>query len=229
MDAEWYASFGGAQLRTRAIILAALSLSSMFVSAEAMATQKKKNARCTPSHPHAFVANAHAVVYLGYEEIEACAYGYRRSYIVGSLPYGDAVAAGGVFDVTLAGATLAYEEFRSYGGNEGPDTEKNLVVVRDLRSGRILHRVPTGVPAKPQRHGETGIGRTTGLVVKNDGAVAWIVSTAEELGGYQVHAVDNSGSRVLASGENIDPSSLALVGSRLYWMQGGVPASAVLH
>ncbi len=66
-------------------------------------------------------------------------------------------------------------------------------------------------------------------MVKLDGSVAWIVETGEEEGRYQVHAVDKSGSRVLASGPNIDPSSLALAGSTLYWTQGDQPFSASLN
>ena len=62
-----------------------------------------------------------------------------------------------------------------------------------------------------------------------DGSVAWIVETNEEEGEYQVHAVDKSGSRVLASNPDIDPTSLALAGSTLYWTQGGQPATASLN
>ena len=67
------------------------------------------------------------------------------------------------------------------------------------------------------------------IAVKHDGSVAWIVETGEEEGGYQVHAVDKSGSRVLASNPDIDPLSLALAGSTLYWTQGGQPFSASLN
>jgi hypothetical protein len=64
------------------------------------------------------------------------------------------------------------------------------------------------------------------IVVKSDGSVAWIVESSSE---YQVRAVDKSGSRVLSSGTNIDPHSLALAGSTLYWTQGGKPKSAMLN
>jgi len=74
-----------------------------------------------------------------------------------------------------------------------------------------------------------GIGLAVAIVVKRDGSVAWIVETGEEEGRYQVHAVDRSGSRVLASSPDIDPSSLALAGSTLYWTQGGQPATASLN
>lgn len=195
---------------------------------------KELSARCIRREPHVLVANARAVVYEGYEAIEGCAYGSRRSYALGPIPYGDPYGGTDVARETLSGITAAYEIFESQVlNNKG--WRKRWVVVRDLRNGRVLHRVPTGVSARPSQVGNVGIGRTTGLVVKGDGAVAWIVATGEELpngeeqGTFQVHAVDSSGSRVLASGANIDPSSLALAGSRLYWMQGGVPMSAVLN
>jgi hypothetical protein len=203
-------------------------------SVGAIQAHKKVSTRCVPGEPHVLVADAHAVVYEGYEGVEGCAYGSRRSYVLGPIPYGDAAGAAGVFRQIVTGTTVAYEVFESSGYQE-PRSRTDLVVVRDLRDGRVLHRVPTGVSASPSQAGNIGIGRTTGLVVKSDGAVAWIVGTGEELpngeerGTLQVHAVDSTGNRVLASGGNIDPFSLALVGSRLYWMQGGVPESAVLH
>lgn len=99
------------------------------------------------------------------------------------------------------------------------------MVIRDLRTGRIVHRVPTGTPTEPTPR-YVGLGSAVAIVVKSDGSAAWIVApgTSE----YQVHAVDKSGSRVLASGTNIDPHSLALAGSTLYWRQGGKAESATL-
>jgi hypothetical protein len=74
-----------------------------------------------------------------------------------------------------------------------------------------------------------GIGPAVAIVVKRDGSVAWIVETIQELGGYQVHAVDKSGSRVLASSPDIDRTSLALAGSTLYWTRSGEPFSSSLN
>jgi hypothetical protein len=68
-------------------------------------------------------------------------------------------------------------------------------------------------------------------VVKSDGAVAWIVAIygREHPAEYEVHALDRTGSRVLAFGPGISPRSLALAGSTLYWTQGGNPMSAPLN
>jgi hypothetical protein len=86
--------------------------------------------------------------------------------------------------------------------------------------------------------GYIGVGNVVAIVVKSDGAVAWIAEDYERTLGtgtpsvtpyFDVEAVDKSGSRLLASGTDIDPSSLALAGNTLYWMQGGQPASAPLN
>jgi hypothetical protein len=111
------------------------------------------------------------------------------------------------------------------------------MTVRDLSNGKVVHTVPTGTPVHPApprvegglTRSNVGIGPATAIVVKNDGAVAWIVSTPKEDGYYQVHAVDKMGSRVLATGPEIEPHSLALAGSTLYWTQGGKPMSATLN
>jgi hypothetical protein len=126
-----------------------------------------------------------------------------------------------------------------------------VVVVRDLRTGRVLHKSPTGSPLRPEA-GYVGVGNVVAIVLKGDGAVAWIADdyerssgagTANEAVYFDVEAVDRTGSRLLASGTAVDPSSLslavgatnvgyhsaALMGSLLYWTEGGTPASAVLH
>ena len=95
-----------------------------------------------------------------------------------------------------------------------------------------------------------GVGNVVSIVVKSDGAVAWIADDYERSGAahgaeyFDVYAVDKkTGTRLSASGTNIDPSSLALSvtgtnigqgsrtapGSTLYWTQGGKPESAALN
>ena len=80
-------------------------------------------------------------------------------------------------------------------------------------------------------HCLSGPGFTSAIVVKTDGAVAWIVEYPVEGGAtnYEVHALNETGApRLLASATNIGPTSLALAGSNLYWSQGGQAASALL-
>jgi hypothetical protein len=151
-----------------------------------------------------------------------CAYRSKHRYLLGPVPYGSATGGAGVEPEALAGSIVAYGQMVIVGS-----TGEWTVVVRDLRNGRVLRRQPTGMPVKAEPP-SVGIGRAVAVVVKTDGSVAWIVETDQEDGKYQVHAVDKTGSRVLALGPDIAPSSLALAGSTLYWTQGGKPFSAAL-
>jgi len=164
--------------------------------------------------------NEEEVVYWG------CVFGHSRSFLVGFTD--ECISNGGACastsHLTLAGTLLA----REYSRTSFVLGDERLIEVEDLRTGRVLHSVPTGVtfPPKPKTVGD---GPATAIVLKSDGAVAWIVDTVQKNDMYQVHAVDRSGSRLLASGSDIDPKSLALAGSTLYWTQGRKPYSATLY
>ncbi len=169
--------------------------------------------------------------------VYGCAYRSKRSYFLGSVPeaVGTPVGNGGVGLETLGGPMAAYEDSSS-----GPTGADWGVVVTDLSNGKVVHRVPTGTPVHPEppriegglTNRYVGIGPATAIVVKSDGAVAWIAQDAVEgllPYSYQVHALDKTGSRVLAVGPEIEPHSLALAGGTLYWLQGGKPMSATLN
>jgi hypothetical protein len=72
----------------------------------------------------------------------------------------------------------------------------------------------------------------TALVMRPDGALAWIVAVAHPMSGpsgYQVRSSSSgTDSSLLGEGEDIEPGSLALAGPRIYWTQGGQPRSAVI-
>jgi hypothetical protein len=123
--------------------------------------------------------------------------------------------------LTLNGYMVAYAETPNA---EGPSVGQ-LEVVRDLRTGRVLHRVSSGTAL----NGPDGIALTDQIVVNSRGAAAWSIESPFGAHSYQVHAVEKTGSRLLVSGPDIDPYSLALVGSTLYWTQGGKPMSASLN
>jgi hypothetical protein len=85
-------------------------------------------------------------------------------------------------------------------------------------------------------------GGAVAIVLKSNGAVAWVAVDSERSEGagravgregevvyYDLYALDGTGERLVASGIEIDPSSLALAGSTFYWTQGGKPFSAVLQ
>jgi hypothetical protein len=189
--------------------------------------------KCALGHLRVIVADAQASVYEAPEPpgpsgglgVWGCVYGHRP-YFLGPLPYDSASGSGGLKDETLSGSDVAYEEYSS--GSTESGTAEWRVIVRDLRNGHVLHREPTGI-ASPSNPKIIGAGFTRAIVVKSDGAVAWIVEyPVRQETAYEVHAVDGTGSRLLASGSNIGPTSLALAGSTLYWTQGGVPFSALL-
>jgi hypothetical protein len=207
-------------------------------SASVAAARPKASAACPRRHVHVLASNHQAEVYVRpesgenhepyeAEEIFGCVYGHKHAYPLGSPPQGSSTGGGGIERETLAGPIVAFAQFsgRSVPGNE---SGKDWVVVVDLRSGKILHEVPTGTPSQPHP-GDIGVGPAVAIVVKRDGAVAWIVESGFMPSEYQVHAVDKTGSRLLASDTNIAPSSLKLTGSKLQWTQGGTQASTVLN
>jgi hypothetical protein len=193
----------------------------------------RKDFVCRPGHGYLIAADARAKVYeqTGRPGVLACAYGSRRSYRLGAS-LNSTVIEGGVRSEALASTVVAYESFAS--PREGPF--KWRVLVRDLRSGRILHRVATGEPVQPAEE-EVGVGPVITIVVKSDGAAAWIAHDFHRSSGvassrkpyFDVEAADKTGTRLLASGIEINPQSLALAGSTVYWTQGGKPFSAPMR
>ena len=165
-------------------------------------------------------------VYLG------CIYGRSRTVYVGAPGGGGASGASGTSLITLAGTLVAYEEFSSTTGGPADTHFSWMIDVRDLRTGRIVREAPTATRQPPQS-GLIGNGFARSLVLSGDGAVAWIVETVRgteaTLAQYEVHALDDGGQRVLASGGDIDPHSLALAGKTLYWKQGALPQLASLQ
>lgn len=202
---------------------------------------------CSVGRRHLAVADTQAVVVKtritrydtqheplnSYRAYRGCALGGTRSFVLGHAE-GECDSGGcarHISRLTLAGTVVAFERSASSEANPSVGFEGSgewIVVVRDLRTGRTLHSIPTGTP-NPSVKGLVGNGETTALVVKPDGAVAWINNTSQESARYEVHAVDATGSRVLAVSSSIDRSSLALAGSTLYWTENGVASSVRLN
>jgi hypothetical protein len=166
-------------------------------------------------------------------QIYGCVYGHRGAYSLGVEPYEESskymnYSYFGDRNIVLAGPIVAYEH---YSFAEGLGGKRLGVAVRDLRTGATLRDEPTGKAKIPggEPELEFGIGHTATIVVKSNGSVAWILETSAQEDRYQVHAVDVTGSRLLASGPDIDPSSLALAGNTIYWMQSGQPRAAPLN
>jgi hypothetical protein len=215
-----------------------LALLLLGASASVASTRQKVRAKCAPGHSRLLDVDTQAQVYKvinqegPFLEAYGCTYGQRSSYLLGRLPEGNLgpAAGGGVRHIVLNGFVAAYEysEFGEVGW------ARWMVTVRDLRTGRRLHIVPTGKLEESSPNPDSaGIGPTVMIVGKSDGAVAWTAEdrllSENKASYYQIHAVDKTGSRVLAAGTNIDPHSLALAGSTLYWTQGGKAETTVLN
>jgi hypothetical protein len=143
-----------------------------------------------------------------------CVPGHRRTYL-GRITHNLLQSeAGAIAELTLAGAMVAFEEPKS-----------EAIAVLNLRNGRLVARVPTAAP--PTMH-------ALQIVLASDGAVAWTVAAGFGYTGksaaIQVRAADAAGDRQVAYGYSgeIDPTSLALAGSTLYWTQSGSSHSATL-
>jgi len=218
----------------RFFVLVSVGTVFAMTSADATAMQRRGPIRCAPKHAKVLASNAQAQVYgrineVGYLRIFGCARGRKRSYVLGETPYFTSVGGQGIDHETLAGTMVAYEEILAGEMPEGEGRASWLVLVRDLRTGRWVHRAFTGV-ARQSR--DKGFGPLVALVLKSSGSVAWIAENGDASGfeplAYEVHALDRHGDRLLASGTDIAPHSLTLKGSALGWMQHEQLFSTVL-
>src|SRR5438067_67589 len=112
------------------------------------------------------VANSGGEVYVGGsgrgQEYVACAFSAGRTYRLGLVAISSAEGAIGVPGnlIHLAGPYVAFEVFNVRPEQPGHWT----VVVRNLRTGRLAHRLASGG------------GFVRDLVAKRDGSAAWIVA-----------------------------------------------------
>jgi hypothetical protein len=120
--------------------------------------------------------------------VRGCARGQSRSYLLGEaeerLGSSSGGGSSGVYLETLAGPVVAYAE--AYGGKYGEQSSAYEMVVRNLATGRVLHKVITET-LKPEAM-SVAVGPLVALVVKSDGAVAWIVETGFPKE-YRVYAI----------------------------------------
>jgi len=174
-----------------------------------------------------------AVGNLDYQEVWACWGAHHVGLALGS-DYLTSNSVAYVRPVALAGYLAAYDKNVAQG--QRPEPEDHVFVV-NLRTRKVLRSALDAVfPARPPQQPKTlfaSIGPVTALVLRADGAAAWI---AEAPGGFeeppqdfQVVALDASGPRLLADGLNIVRNSLHLSGSTVSWEQGGREMSAPLQ
>jgi hypothetical protein len=105
-----------------------------------------------------------------------------------------------------------------------------IVAVRDVRKTYCV----IGFRAQPPNSGffryddrDPGV---TDLELSSEGGIAWIVSGPPNRDDYfYVQKADAGGQDVLDEGPAIDTRSLAISGRRLFWLNGGVPRTALLE
>jgi len=186
-------------------------------SASSTPTQGK----CGPGNATTLASSPQARVYTLHQVVFGCSVARGRSFRLGHGTRSIRESRAG--PVAIAGDLAAYGLARF-----GVDTVMADVVVRRLTDGAVLKDLPATKRPGPQSFQSVG-----SVVVKTDGAVAWIGSQtsiiARGRGGIEVHAASGSSDVVLDAGSGIDPGSLRLNGSKLTWRRGGVTRHATLR
>src|SRR4029077_6378938 len=157
----------------RRTAIAVISLLPLLLTAAASAAGGRHvaPAKCAPSS-HVLLSDGQAQGYvvdhrsLEYVDLRGCVYGQRRSFLVaGCGTHESAEVCADSLHVTLVGSVVATEEAfvtAAIGVENG--IEEWHVVVRNLRTGRVLHEVPTGTPLNPPAR-YIGVGNVVALVL----------------------------------------------------------------
>jgi hypothetical protein len=178
-------------------------------------------ASCGPAAAKTLAVDRTARVYESAGEVYGCATASRRSYRLGASAR--SIREGRAGPIALAGTDVAYG-YTVY----GVDTISAQVLVRDLTTGKQLRSEPaTTAPARVEF-----VESVDSVVVKPDGAVAWIGESGSVTGGPTNTEVDRADARGLAkldSGGSIDVHSLRLHGGTVTWRHSGNSRSASLE
>jgi hypothetical protein len=210
-------------LRLGGVIGLALGCALAFVPVQA-AEARKGRPSCTQKGRETIVTSSRARVFKRrgkeYGYVWGCLYSVGRSFKLG---YYDEEGPDffSVSPIRLAGVHVGYNA-----GGETRQGYESDVIVRDLRTGRCVHRWVA--PAA----GSIGDLRVEDLELKKNGSIGWIASRSRFQGGpiQEVYKSDTRGKATLVdSGEDIDPKSLTLSGSILYWTKAGQAYSASLN
>jgi hypothetical protein len=176
---------------------------------------------CGPASARTLAVDSLARVYESGGSVYACVRGASTARRLGSAQ--SCIRSQRAGPVALAGETVAY-------GLEscGVDTGFGSVVVRRLSDGQQLRSLAaTTQPLLPESYQQV-----SSLVVKSDGAVAWIgvaKSIIRHGENVEVHKADKRGAAELDSGTAVGQSSLRLRGSQVTWRHAGAVRSATLN
>jgi hypothetical protein len=211
-----------------ALVLAACGSSSGMApsqssGATASTAQPGAGARaaCGPAGAQTLAVDRVARVYQSGGNVYGCFTTTGHTYVLGASAR--SIREGRAGPIALAGRYVAYGYARF-----GVDTVSATVVVRDLGNGR---QVRSG-PATTKPVGPEFFQSVASIVVKADGAVAWIGQSGSIIrhgsSEIEVDKADAHGISLLDSGSGIDPRSLRLHGSAVSWRRSGRSRSASL-
>jgi hypothetical protein len=175
---------------------------------------------CGPAHAHTLAASRVARIYVVHDTAFGCSVHGSRSYTLGQRR--TCLAGACVQKPSVAGELAAY-------GLEscGIDTCSAQVVVRRLSDGVTLHTF-----AEVSGRGVESFPSLGSMVLKRDGAVAWIGvghSIGPPHGTNEVHRANAHGApQLIDSGSSIAAGALRLHGSTLSWRHGSRTVTATL-
>jgi hypothetical protein len=165
-------------------------------------------------------ARQRAGVYSLHGSVYGCSVRTGRQTRLGSAA--NCIRSQYVARAVVAGSLTAYSDEQC-----GVDTGSTSVIVRGLRTGRRLSDTPaTTLPGRPESFSSLG-----SLVLRESGAVAWIVVTnsiAAHSAVSEVDRVEGGRQTRLDSGAGIVAGSLRLRGSTLSWRHGSATRTATL-
>ena len=175
---------------------------------------------CGPAGAPTLASSHRARVYVQAGTAFGCAAGGRGRFALGYR--GSCLMHSAVAPVTVAGTLAAYGLQRC-----GVDTGSTLVIVRRLDDGALVRSAPASSPPGPEGYQLVG-----SLVLRADGAAAWIASgrsLGRRVSIVEVWRLSRTGTLTrLDSGGAIVVGSLRLEGATLHWHHGAAVKSARL-
>jgi hypothetical protein len=193
-------------------VAAGLGTVLLLVVIGARATASGAPLACGPASARTLAAHGQTRVYAVGQTVYACAGGGP------SVRLGDSsvcVQHELVGPFALAGRVVAY-------GDEtcGVDTGTSRVIVRSLPDGKVRHVFgAASLTAGPESYG-----RVLAIVVRADGATAWITSSQSIAGGrapqVELDAFQKGSRSLVDSSAQIQTGSLKLRGMDLTWLDG---------
>jgi hypothetical protein len=178
-------------------------------------------AHCGPAAARTVTANARARIYVTANSVYGCTTSGHRSYLLGHTSRSRSRQSR-IGVTALAGVVAGYAA-----SQPGVDTFSTEVVVRRLDTGRTLHEVNAIKGTLGPEFSES----VASIVVKADGAVAWIGDGGSILAAEratEVNRIDRRGEANLDSTAAGVIRGLKLRGSRLSWRHGNVLRSSTL-